>query len=439
MNFFKHVKEISPEDEQAIQEAENVASDRATREKVLSRFDNMGTWLGRNSSNRTIVEWLSWVSNFVMAAAAFWGMKIFLEPLGLGSFSLIVAGILLIGLELAKRKLSDSIFDGYFYAKYISVPAVGLLLIIAVGDYWMSYNGAHWGVKDNSEQAKLMGEAGDPEAIAMLDQVKQVDASIAEHRANKNAQGTIYWASQKSIEKLEAQKATLLETLGSKHQTYSIQNEHVVKDWRERIAFQAKTSVYITSFAWVVFFICMAFRSHYDARLARAMTNAKSQPSPAAAASASAAQSNTPPAQQGGVWNTNPILNQGQQQVAQPYTQPGNNQPLYLQPHPMSLVGRLSGGSAAPEAQASGNIPPVATGSNLVATEDEDDDELEIETEALILARGKILSLYQAWYSKTEGNPEVRMGHLTKRAKQLDRYDAKLLEKGIISNPYPKP
>jgi hypothetical protein len=104
----------------------------------------------------------------------------------------VITTVLLVLFEITKRKFSDLFWDHWH--RHLRVQWVygvinfGLLFGISlVGSGF----GVYFGVTDTSQEAKQIGINDDHEAIALSEEITEIDTKIAQHQANTNPQGVI--------------------------------------------------------------------------------------------------------------------------------------------------------------------------------------------------------------------------------------------------------
>ena len=260
-------------DDQAYEEMRAIEEENAiakSEERFEGRFRTDRPWVFRNAANRKWAGYLSYVFNFISVLAAFYGGKVLMEVINIPYLPWITAAAALILMEKLKRHFSDSFWD-YFWAHHNRInwgAAVAnfSLLLISVA---ISVGGMYFMVMDNSGETKLMGESGDPEAIAMQDRLKVIDQELIDLRADKsnyNSEGQFYHIHVPKENALKEERATIAKTLSEKHGIYNIQNQDILSISKLRRGFKAYTSVIITLLAEIFFELCMAFCSYFDWR-----------------------------------------------------------------------------------------------------------------------------------------------------------------------------
>lgn len=271
LNFFKNSNQFDPDlawkVEQEIQETEKQMKEDKLDSRFNARFNAKKSWVGKHAELRSYVGKLSYLPQIISALVAFKGGRVLMEWIPIPYLDWIMAALMLIILEMVKRNFSDRFWDQFFATKQINwgaaainFTALAVSIFLSVFGYWFLHT-------DNSKEASLMGLSGDPEAVALQDQERQIEAKIEKHQSNTNEKGVIYWPSQKAIEKLEEQKAEISAILKEKYGIITVKNEGLLENWNLRMSYQKYTGVGITLILELIFEIMMAFCSYYDYKL----------------------------------------------------------------------------------------------------------------------------------------------------------------------------
>ena len=250
-------------EQEAIQAEKDRKLDKMSN-RFESRFNRQQSTVSRHAENRYWVGILSYLPQLLSVIVAFKGARVLMEWVPVPYLDWVMAVIMLVILEVVKRKYSDKFWDQWFATSRINFGAASINFTALIISVILSGFGVWFLIGDNSQEAKTMGLSGDPEAVALQDQIKQLEANIAEHRSNKNEKGVIYWPSQQSIAKLEAQKSDLTTTLREQHGVIVMKNEDILDQWRLRMGYQKYMGLFITLFLEIVFECLMAFCSWYD-------------------------------------------------------------------------------------------------------------------------------------------------------------------------------
>lgn len=271
LNFLKNSNQFDPElawkVEQEIQETEQQMKEDKLSSRFDARFNDKKSWVGKHAELRSYVGKLSYLPQIISALVAFKGGRVLMEWIPIPYLDWIMAALMLLALEMVKRNFSDRFWDQFFATKRINwgaalvnFTALAISVFLSVFGYWFLHT-------DNSKEANLMGLSGNPEAVALQDQERQIEAKIEKHQANVNEDGVIYWPSQKAIQKLEEQKAEISAILKEEHGIITLKNESVLKNWNIRMNYQKYTGVGITLILELIFEVMMAFCSFYDYKL----------------------------------------------------------------------------------------------------------------------------------------------------------------------------
>lgn len=252
-------------EQEAIQEERQQQLDKMSN-RFDSRFNKQQSTISKYAEARYWVGVLSYIPQIMSIIVAFKGGRVLMEWIPVPYLEWIFAGFMLIALEVIKRRFSDRFWDQWFATKRVNFMAAGINFSALLFSILLSGFGIWFLIGDNSEEAKTMGLSGDPEAVALQDQIRQLESSIAEHRQNKNSAGKIYWPSQKAIQQLEAQKTELTTTLREQHGVIVMKNQGIMEQWMLRMNYQKYTGLGLTLLLEIIFEVMMAFMSWYDYR-----------------------------------------------------------------------------------------------------------------------------------------------------------------------------
>jgi len=272
MSFFNQ-NQFDEEEAWRIEREEQAAVQEQRLEKMSARFDqrfnNRKSFISRHQDTRQWVGWMSWIPQIISAIAAFKGARVLIEWVPIPYFDYIVGIAVLIGLEIAKRHWSDKFWDRFFATKRIHLGAFSVNAALFIISLFFSAYGFYFLVSDNSQEAKLMGTAGDPEAVALQDQLRTSKSELQamiDDKSNYNHEGKFYYKMIPAKVAKEEQIAELTTTLREKHGIYNIANTAILSEWTIRKNFKSYTGITITIIAEIIFELMMAFCSFYDFR-----------------------------------------------------------------------------------------------------------------------------------------------------------------------------
>ena len=134
--------------------------------RFSNRFSTKQPFLIRHKSTRRMSEVLSYFFNAVSLIGLWYAVKVVLEIIPIPYLNYVLAVVILVGFEIIKRKYSDQFWD-YWHANKktdnnfwynFSINFIVLLGISLGGSVY----GVYFVATDNSPEAQLMGETGDP-------------------------------------------------------------------------------------------------------------------------------------------------------------------------------------------------------------------------------------------------------------------------------------
>lgn len=407
--FFKNNNQFDEAEawriEQAEKEQRTAEKNAKMTQRFNRRFNNRQSFITTYADTRQFVEWLSYLVQLMSAAVAYKGGRVLMEWVPIPYLDVICAAGMLFLIEIAKRKYSDKFWDQLMAKQGIAWGAAFINITILIFSMFLSGFGGYFTVADNSKEAKLMGTAGDPEAVALQDQIKQVQADIEYHKGNKNEQGVVYWPSQEAIKELEGQKATLSKTLKEKHGVYNIANQNIIQEWGIRVWYQKWGFLGFVIILELLFEAMMAFRSYYDYRYW--LVEMHRGPG-----------GGTPPSQRSQFLNQqDPVLNNASSPVA---SQLQHEPPTGARKQVQGFKGNPPNPETKPTADPEERT--VATGSYSVATDKKRKDML---VQALKNANSNITS----WECKKDS--EAKRRNLKKYEGIYDQAAAELMEMGV--------
>lgn len=270
MNFFNR-NQFDEEEAWRIEQEEQAVAQEAKMQQMSARFDmrfnQKKSFISQYADTRYWVGILSWIPQIISAVAAFKGARVLIEWVPIPYFDYVVGIAVLVGLELAKRHWSDKFWDRFFGTKRIHAGAFSVNFTLLAISLFFSAFGFYFLVSDNSQEAKLMGTSGDPEAVAIQDQLHQAKGDLQamiDDKSNYNSEGLFYYKLMPAKVAKEKQIAELTTTLREKHGIYDIANKEIVKEWTIRKNFKSNTGIVITIICEFIFEIMMAFCSFYD-------------------------------------------------------------------------------------------------------------------------------------------------------------------------------
>lgn len=425
MNFFNR-NQFDEEEAWRIEQEEQQANQEARMDKMSKRFDmrfnQKKSFVAQYAETRYWVGILSWIPQIVSVVAAFKGARVLLEWVPIPYFDYIVGAAALVGLEIAKRHWSDKFWDRFFGTKRIHLGAFSVNFSLFVISLLFSAYGFYFLVADNSKEAKLMGTSGDPEAVAIQDQLKQSKADLAamiDDKSNYNHEGKFFYKLIPAKVAKEKEIAELTTTLREKHGIYNIQNTQIIQEWGIRTGFQKHIGISITIVAELIFELMMAFCSFYDFRRwlieRRILERKKAGGRQASPASAGQQQGNhaAPPHQGGQLPNGIPFPANAATLAPTPSAQLGDSpgpQPDTQPPPPPNIPGDSpyapSGRTVVDPFGGRLRRPAVATSSYPVATEEPALP--DVRAEMLVQALKSANSNIAAWNAKPDGKAKAR-------------------------------
>lgn len=237
-------------------------------ERMNKRFGSL-PWLQRHAGTRQISGVASYVFNIASVIGLWYAVNVLIGPfLPVPYLSEVITTVLLVLFEITKRRFSDLFWDHWHqtYKPHIMYGAINFVVLFGISLVGSGF-GVYFGVTDTSTDAKQIGVNDDPEAIALQDEITDIDRKIEQHSANRNSEGVIFWPSQKAIEKLEAQRLENKEILKSKYGVYEVKNQTILQEWKIRKDFRAYFIIGLTILFELLFECCMSFNSKYDYRL----------------------------------------------------------------------------------------------------------------------------------------------------------------------------
>lgn len=237
-------------------------------ERMNKRFGSL-PWLDRHAGTRQISGVASYVFNIASVIGLWYAVNVLIGPfLPVPYLSEIITTVLLVLFEITKRRFSDLFWDHWHqtYKPHIVYGAINFVVLFGISLVGSGF-GVYFGVTDTSTDAKQIGVNDDTEAIALQDEIAEIDGKIKMHQENTNPEGVIYWPSQKAIEKLEAQRLENKEILKTKYGVYEVKNQTILKEWKIRKDFRAYFIIALTILMELLFECCMSFNSKYDYRL----------------------------------------------------------------------------------------------------------------------------------------------------------------------------
>lgn len=441
MNFFNK-NQFNEEEAWKIEQEEQAAAQEARMNKMSERFDarfnQKKSFLAQYADTRYWVGILSWIPQIISVVAAFKGARVLVEWVPIPYFDYLVAGATLVALEVAKRHWSDKFWDRFFGTKRVHFGAASVNFSLFIISVVLSAYGFFFLVSDNSQEAKLMGVSGDPEAVAVQDQLKQSKAELQamiDDRSNYNHEGRFFYKLIPAKVAKEKEIAELTTLLREKHGIYNIQNEQIIQSWGIRTDFQKYAGISIAIAMEIIFEIMMAFCSFYDFRrwvIERRLMENKRAGKPAAAGGGyqpgmnGSAPAGGAPALAGVNAATSPTPSW--QIGNDPGPQPGSPQgagglPFEFEDAPFSPP------SGRTVVNPFGGIlsRPVATSSYPVATEEPEG--IDVRAEMLIQAIRNANSNLAAWNTKPDS--ATRRRNLAKYEAIYQEAAAELAERGV--------
>lgn len=231
-----------------------------------NRFGNNQPFLKRHEGNRKLSGSISYFFNLVSLIGLLYAVQELLRIIPIPYLNWVIAIILLTGFEILKRKYSDLFWDYYWMSKKQIHYVYGFINFVLL--FGISLGGSLFGMyfvtTDHAPEAKELGLNDDPEAVALQEELVEIDEKMAYHNANKNSAGEILWPSQQTLAILEEQRLNAKEILRTKYGIVSIKNQDILSEWKIRKDFRAGAAILLCFIFEILFEICMRFNSKYD-------------------------------------------------------------------------------------------------------------------------------------------------------------------------------
>lgn len=365
------------------------------------------------------------------------GSRIYLsvyEVVPSSAMAMVATGILVLLIEVVMfftgKTAVDDVQAGVFSLGGAHVAAFALKLIIFIGVTGFSISLSLSGAHDSSIS---MAAKNKPPMLASMDSLNQVyDKRLLPYQQNMEAARSTRWkgsvtrdamknltATQSTVDRIESERAAAADSL-------TAYNARITQAWSDKTATSANWLKGFAGIGEALKIFCLIFIGIYDQGVIKEAHGSGKSGSSSTSGSGSRSPgffpSSAPPV------------------IAEHDEGPRMGASF---PHPDSLLGRLYGSGPAtapppPQPQTSGDsIPPVATGSYSVATDnDEGDDkqQIDITGRALLRARANAVSNYKAWKSKPGGTEVTRKKNLDRLEQEIAELDERLAKYCITFN-----
>jgi hypothetical protein len=205
----------------------------------------------------------SYLINSISITAAFYGVFTTLRYFGAGQeISSILAAILLILIEIGRRKAADSIWDEWFKMKSIAAGFLTLNIILFLISTTSSGFGIYQGIHNVTP---VPTNLQDTILIKLEHQAELIQGNID---ASKKTtwKGKITRESQKAITQYSSIQENLLTEINKRIAKKLNKEENIKQSHREKIKIAAVIAICIYLILEVFFQACMSFISYYDYR-----------------------------------------------------------------------------------------------------------------------------------------------------------------------------